>query len=149
MCARRPVQTEQAPSAKLLQQSRRRVLALFGLGGSYYVFVRFTGKSLPCPFLAVTGHWCPGCGITRMVLSLTRADLRSAWQANPLLLILSPYLIILLIRLIHAAWTGRSLQLTRSEQVVQIGLVCLLLVFGILRNIPAFAFLAPQAGSMP
>jgi ribosomal protein L32 len=38
-----------------------------------------------CPFYSLSGHVCPGCGMTRAVLSLTRFDFESAWNFSQLL----------------------------------------------------------------
>lgn len=48
--------------------------------------VRVLGRKSPglCPVLRVTGHRCPGCGMTRGVLYMLRLDLRNAMRANPL-----------------------------------------------------------------
>ena len=37
-----------------------------------------------CPFKAVTGLPCPGCGMTHAFLALGRLDFAGAWAANPL-----------------------------------------------------------------
>lgn len=37
-----------------------------------------------CPFKALTGLPCPGCGMTHAFLALGRLDLAGAWAANPL-----------------------------------------------------------------
>jgi len=39
-----------------------------------------------CPFLRITGWWCPGCGGLRCVHALTRGDLRTALHDNVLVL---------------------------------------------------------------
>jgi hypothetical protein len=38
----------------------------------------------PCPFHALTGLPCPGCGATRAVLALARGDIAGAFGWNPL-----------------------------------------------------------------
>lgn len=37
-----------------------------------------------CPFKALTGLPCPGCGMTHAFLALGRLDFSGAWNANPL-----------------------------------------------------------------
>ena len=71
---------------------------LLAAGLGYALWVRLTGLALPCPFRAVTGLLCPGCGVTRLCLALLRGDWAAAWQANPILLLLLPVLAVLLIR---------------------------------------------------
>lgn len=37
----------------------------------------------PCVFHLLTGYWCPGCGITRMLHALVHLDIAGAWRMNP------------------------------------------------------------------
>ena len=43
------------------------------------------GGAIPlfCPFKALTGIPCPGCGITRAMLSITKGDFHGAFSYNP------------------------------------------------------------------
>ncbi len=47
---------------------------------------RLLGIGFSCPFLLLTGLYCPGCGGTRAVRSLLRGDLRMSFQYHPLVL---------------------------------------------------------------
>ena len=40
------------------------------------------GTFLPCPFRALTGWWCPGCGVTRATHHLFRGDIVQALRFN-------------------------------------------------------------------
>lgn len=44
-----------------------------------------------CLFKTLTGWDCPGCGSQRMVHALLSGDLVRAWNANPFLLLLLPF----------------------------------------------------------
>src|SRR5690606_39963391 len=59
------------------------------LGGAFYfkVWLPLTNLGIPCPFYKVTGHYCPGCGITRAISALLERDFKSAWHNNILLFI--------------------------------------------------------------
>ena len=46
----------------------------------------------------MTGLDCPGCGITRLMLSLSEGDLAAAFHANEALFILGPILCVFLLR---------------------------------------------------
>ena len=108
---------------------------ILGIGLAYAVFVRLSGLSIPCPFHAVTGLLCPGCGVTRMCLALLRLDFAAAWQANPVLLLLLPVLAALLIRqAMRYVKTGRS-TLSRRESALVWGMAAVLLLWGIARNL--------------
>ena len=87
-------------------ERRRRLSRLLGGAGlllaaglAYALWVRATGLALPCPFRAVTGLLCPGCGVTRLCLALLRGDWAGAWRANPALLPMLPILAALAVRL--------------------------------------------------
>jgi hypothetical protein len=43
-----------------------------------------------CPFANLTGHPCPGCGLTRAALSLMRLDFAAALRLHPLSPLLVP-----------------------------------------------------------
>ena len=59
----------------------------------YVVFVKITGVGIPCLIKAVTGKYCPGCGISRMFLAMLELDFKKAFAYNPLLMVLLPFCI--------------------------------------------------------
>ncbi len=71
---------------------RKRILGIYGavlgIGIAYAVVIAVTGWSLPCVFYETTGFLCPGCGMTRMCLSLLRGDLVGAFAYHPVAMIL-------------------------------------------------------------
>lgn len=120
-------------------QRLRRLLAGLGLllaaGGAYALWVSRTGLAIPCPFRAVTGWKCPGCGVTTLCLALLRLDLAAAWAANPVLLVLLPLIALLLIRM-AAGYVRRGFWTpARWESALLWALVALLLVWGAARNL--------------
>ena len=91
-----------------------------------------------CPFHAVTGWWCPGCGMTRATYEMVTGHPLSALGDN----LLWPLAVVVIGW--AAAWLSpRAPRPTRVPIGVWFGLVLLTLVFGALRNVPAFAALAP------
>ena len=83
------------------------------------------------------------CGVSRMCLSLLSLDFQSAFQANAaVMLILPPGLIIAFQMAFRYIKSGR-LQPTRAQNLVLYIMAGFLLLFGILRNLPAFAWLSP------
>jgi hypothetical protein len=57
--------------------------------GSTYLFIFEPGKSgffLVCPFYALTGLACPGCGTTRGLHHLLHGDVITAFRFNPLMM---------------------------------------------------------------
>lgn len=90
-----------------------------------------------CPIKTLTGLDCPGCGITRMFVALSHGHIYQAFRYNPLVFIELPILIILILLYKFNK---------KSRKVVNILFVILLvitIVYGVLRNIPMFYFLAP------
>ena len=67
------------------------------LGIACLIWLRMGGPSVPCVFHELTGLQCPGCGVTRMILALSRLDLAAAMKANAFLTVTLPYLTALLV----------------------------------------------------
>ena len=92
-------------------------------------------KWLPkCMFYHVTGLYCPGCGATRALSAMLHGDLRSSMHNNALLIPLGATFILLIAK--------PEISLKRP---VAVAIVAVVLLFTILRNIPAapFTYLAP------
>ena len=109
-------------------------LLLVCCGGILYlIWLRCGGTAVPCLFHSLTGIECPGCGITRMLLALTRLDLRTALSANAFLFVTLPYLVILL-GYSTDKWVRNEKAGPKAEASAAV--YCIgLIVFGILRNI--------------
>lgn len=120
-----------------------RVLALWLglplLGICYGMLVSRIGFGIPCVFRLITGLKCPGCGVTHMALCLLRGDLSGAFYENPVVLMLLPIGLILAIRLTCRHLKTGSKRLTKWENRVVIGMIVLLVAFGIARNLKIFA----------
>ena len=119
-------------------ERRRRLLTSGGtalaLGLSYAVWVRLTGLAIPCPFRTVTGWLCPGCGVTRLCLALLRRDWRSAWNANPVLLLMLPVLAVLGAHLAVRYVREGSTAGPKWESALMWAMAALLAVWGVVRN---------------
>lgn len=112
--------------------------ALLGGAGLLYlkVWLPVTNLGIPCVFHEVTGLFCPGCGITRALVSLLSLDLMQSFRYHPLIYILIPlYGVYMLTK--RKGWRSAS-KLTMGTMLT------LTILFGILRNIPYFAWLAPS-----
>lgn len=113
----------------------RGLALLIALGLGYELVVRKLGWGLQCPFHAVTGLLCPGCGVSRMCLALLGGDWMGAWRANPGLVILAPVIMALLgLRAVRYVKTGEYGPLFAKEAGLWAGLALLLAVYGVLRN---------------
>lgn len=123
------------------------VLALGVLGASVVLHLRDpheSGSYLFCPWLLLTGTFCPGCGGLRAVHDLTRGDLAAAASSNLLLVGAAPLLVVLWARWLADRWRGRSRTISSRGGVVlaaALGLVSL--AFWVARNLPGLEWLAP------
>lgn len=107
------------------------LVCLFGI--ACLIWLRLGGPSVPCMFHELTGLECPGCGITRMILALSRLDLKAAFRANAFLTVTLPYLILLLL---YSAYKWIRNEKTGAKAEAAEVLYCAgLILFGILRNI--------------
>lgn len=131
---------------------KTRILALTGVGlaaaGALYVrhFNPTTNGIFPaCPFNAITGLYCPGCGLTRGYHQLFNGHILAALDYNPLIVLWTPILVYLGISYFLLGVRGKSLPLYMPSNPVLISLLVLLITFWVLRNIPFYPFtiLAP------
>jgi hypothetical protein len=96
-----------------------------------------------CPLYALTGIYCPGCGGLRGVNDLTDGHVWQAASSNLLLVLAIPFAAFLFVRWSYAAWTGREVTVVPPlPRAVKVGLVVLVLVFTVARNLPG-SWLAP------
>lgn len=98
------------------------------------------GIAIPCVFNKITGLYCPGCGITRMTLSILKGDIYQAFRYNPIIFIDVP---IICISLIFERCFKNIKYVKKITNVIFIILLIITIIFGVLRNIPQLSFLAP------
>ena len=137
---------------KLLEQNKdkthkrfsfmKRFILVFGLLVLYLVTGNYFDIYIPCPIKELTGLYCPGCGITRMFKSLLELDFYAAFRYNPLLFIMLPFALVLYFD--YVVRKDKSFYKKIPEAIWYI-IIALLIVYGILRNIPYFSFLAPTS----
>ena len=128
-----------------LRRWQRVLLALAApaAAGLLYAYER-SGAELACPFYRLTGLYCPGCGSGRAVRALLHGHLLQALSYNYLLdLLLVPALCVCAWEYLRLLFPGAGLRPVFVPQRVTFGCLVLVCSFWILRNIPAFAFLAP------
>ena len=102
-----------------------------------------------CPWHALTGLYCPGCGALRAVNDLGNGDVLGALSSNLLFVAMVPVLVYWWLRWTQRAWSGEPKALSRAAAWklpagvwIALGTV-VMLVFGVLRNLPAGSWLAP------
>lgn len=97
-----------------------------------------------CPFLTITGYYCPGCGSMRAMYALSHLDLVTALQLN----VLTVFVMIPIAVFHYGRWTAeRYLGRPVRKNMVRPRWIWILLItflaFWLLRNLEPFAFLAP------
>ena len=94
--------------------------------------------AIPCIFHKVTGLYCPGCGITRAIRALVKGNVAESFHNNILLYTVIPFL-----GLVEIIYRLTNRKYKKMYNIILILLLAIALIFGVLRNIPQFSFLAP------
>jgi hypothetical protein len=104
-----------------------------------------SGLFPPCPFLALTGLYCPGCGTLRSLHQLINGQLLAALDLNPLTALVLPFIGYALLSAALLSTTGRRLPGVFLPASWIWALLGAILVFWVLRNIPVYplSLLAP------
>ena len=107
----------------------------------YFILSELLDVGIPCLFYEITGYYCPGCGITRLLFSLLKLDFYQAFRYNPLIFILIIITgIYWLVKFILKKFMIISIEIPNYVYYI---LLVIVIIFGILRNIPMFDFLSP------
>ncbi|MCH5252821.1 MAG: DUF2752 domain-containing protein [Lachnospiraceae bacterium] len=101
---------------------------------AYYFWVIGTGLAILCPIHLSTGLLCPGCGVTRMLVALSRGEFSYAFSCNPALLLLAPLFLADIIWW-HYLYIRYGEKKSRFHTVAIWIMIVSLLVFGVARNI--------------
>lgn len=97
-----------------------------------------------CPWLVLSGTYCPGCGGLRAVNDLTHGDLAAAASSNLLFVGSLPLLAWVWVRWCRDRWHDRTRHHS-ERRALRTGALALgvALVFAVFRNTTAGAWLAP------
>lgn len=133
-------------TAKANRSLKQQLLAL-GLAVAfcviYLIFGDMLGVYVPCIFRKITHLYCPGCGITRMLAAILTGDFYQALRYNPLICILLPLVIVYLVDYLINQARGQKSLLVRTPNWVWILMIVVLVIYGIMRNLSWFKYLAP------
>lgn len=112
---------------------KRGLILISGL--SYLLLLRsgYLHFGVPCLFHKVTGLWCTGCGVTRMVIRLSKLDFVGAFRSNEFVFVTLPAIL--------WVWLYEGNKFRKARNVLTWVLLIAALAFGVLRNI--FPILAP------
>ena len=121
--------------------------ALACAGALYLYFMGAGNIPLICVFHEVTGLYCPGCGAGRACYSILHGQFLEAFCYNPLMTVLLPLIgLYIAARMVDWVVTGGN-HIDRKINVKFLTWVLVIVVvYGVLRNIPVFPFtlLAPE-----
>ncbi len=95
-----------------------------------------SGGPTICPFKAWTGLDCPGCGATRAAHQLLNGHVLAAMDLNVVFVLAVPLILWWLGTWLVAALGGPTLPGLRPSPMVLRVAVVVLVVFGIVRNLP-------------
>jgi hypothetical protein len=102
------------------------------------------GSYAYCPWLLLTGTYCPGCGGLRAVNDLTDGDIAAAASSNLLFVASLPALVLWWASTVRDRWQGRVRQVAaRRHVMLAVAFLVVALVFAVVRNLPFGAWLAP------
>lgn len=95
-----------------------------------------------CPFLLLSGLYCPGCGTLRMLHHLGDGDPVEAFWLNPLGFLLLPVLVAYWGQWTYRTVSGSPRGAPLASWVVWL-LLAVVLAYWVLRNLPGLELLAP------
>jgi hypothetical protein len=141
---------EHPHAAPALAGPWRRVLAPLGVAAAALVGAGYVDAVDPnaaghyptCPFLAITGLYCPGCGALRAVHALAHGDLATALARNPLTVVALGYVAVMWVLWLQRTATARPARWLAPPWVPYTVLGTILL-FTVLRNVPGWTWLSP------
>lgn len=130
-----------ARAAQIVVTPRRLAWLLAGMAtfgaGVLYLSPPTQSWFLPaCPVHAATGLFCPGCGTARALHALLHGRLAEALDANLLLVVLLPVLAALGVLLFTDAVRDNRVRDLRFPPWATFGLLVLVTLFTVLRNLP-------------
>ena len=146
----RNVKSEQRKSKSRMNQTKRQPTEIYLAAvlvplGAFVGFCLFFGHPseyvwLPsCPFHALTGLYCPGCGTLRAIHYLLNGQFGTAFRYQPLLISLSPILLLLAGKVGYENLRNRTVTLPFEVQLYWLILIAVCLFF-VLRNVPLDCF---------
>lgn len=124
-----------------LEKVVKKLVIIAVIGIVYAIWMLKTSIGIPCPIRFITGFRCPGCGISHMCISLLHGEIREAFYSNRIVFLLLPIMVVIIVRQLYRYIRYGRERLDRGENIMVGIMVILLLVWGIIRNLPVFYYL--------
>ena len=128
------------------------ITCAFTVVAALYLFDPATsGIFPPCPLRYFTGWYCPGCGSLRAIHQLLHGNLSAALGLNPLTILLLPFIVYGITSFVMFEIRGQHLPSVFLRAACIRALCAVIVVFGIVRNLPfhPFDLLAPGGMLLP
>lgn len=135
------VKTMNYAQKKRFRALLKKYASVLGIGIAYVLFTKLTNWGIPCVSRLLTDQLCPGCGISRMFLSLLQLDFVAAARYNLLVFCLLPFFLGLLVYKSVSYIKNGSIKMGTAEKIFYIFVFILAIVFTILRNTDCIPFL--------
>ncbi|MGW6695747.1 DUF2752 domain-containing protein [Rhodococcus sp. NPDC054953] len=117
-------------------------------GVAFAVLLRLRDPRMPgaygfCPFRALTGLWCPGCGGLRAAGHLTNGEVLASLASNPFVAPLALVLVLAWLGWVRRRWRGAGGRMIVLSPAASVMVLAALGGFTIVRNTPWGSVLAP------
>lgn len=110
-------------------------------GAALYLFNPAESRLFPpCPFHALTGWQCPGCGSLRAAHCLLHGEFIAAFRLNPLMLLFSPFVAYGLLAGLWNSTFTKPLPVVRLPARWIWAILIVIVLYGIARNLPFMPF---------
>ena len=123
-----------------LKKSKKIIYITLLLSFIYLYLIKRFSFYIPCIFHKITQMYCPGCGLTRMIISIFKLDIYQAFRYNPLLFIMMPFIITYEI-IYYINWIQDKNYIISKK--IWYTLLIITIIYTILRNMKNFSYLAP------
>lgn len=119
-----------------LYKTLKPIFLLLLIGGIYVVLIYTTGFKIPCPFRYVTGLDCPGCGVSRVILSYLKLDFKTAFYTNPVITVILPILFVdFIYHKYHYVVHDNKKDFNKLENIVLYIMIGALILYAVIKNI--------------
>jgi hypothetical protein len=129
-----------SPKIERLLAAAGATAIITGSAAVWYFDPKTAGFFPVCPLYSLTGFACPGCGLTRGFHALFHGDVLTALDYNAMLPFFALLICFALLALITFAIRGTRTRLNLLHPTALWFFLVMLLVFGVVRNLPWYPF---------